>query len=134
MPEKAETDESKGSEKSRLQRLKDEKKDERYAPSMPPLDCGAHVLDYLWDWGPTLIGSMGDGPLTHAEIRACQENTGIELSSWEASTLMRLSKDYFAESHRATKRDCKAPWQDGSEAQTLIAVDTRDALRALAKL
>lgn len=101
---------------------------------MPPLDCGEHVLQYLWTWGPTMSGSMGEGPLTHSEISACQANTGIDLSEWEASTLVRLSREYLSESHRATKRDCKAPWQGDAQVQTLAVADTRDAFRALAKL
>lgn len=84
--------------------------DEHFQPDMPPVDCGEHLVDYLWKWGPTMYSSMGDGPLTHQEIGYCQDNSGIELSEWEACTLVRLSKDYFAESHRATKRDSKPPF------------------------
>ena len=84
--------------------------DEQYQPDMPPVDCGEHLVDYLWKWGPTMYSSMGDSPLTHQEISYCQGNSGVELTEWESSTVVRLSKEYFAETHRATKRDCQPPF------------------------
>lgn len=120
---------SKGPEKSRLERLQAER-GEQYSPTMPPLDYGEHVLDHFWAVGPTL----GDLPLTHGELLAYQQNTGIPLSEWEASTLRTLSIAFLNETHRAKKRDCPAPWVEGGEGQVLAAADTRDVLRALAKL
>ena len=129
MPDRADDDKKKAPQKSRLERIKDQH-GEDYSPPMPPVDCGAHMLDYLWSWGPTL----GDGPLTHTEIAHCQANTGIELSSWEASTLALLSRVYSSESYRATKRDYKSPWIEGVETKTNSTTNMRDAIRALAKL
>lgn len=109
MPDKREGDKSKLPEKSRLKRLHDTR-GEDYRPEMPPVQCGDHVLDLLWTLGPTLSTTGGEGPLTHSELRHYQDNTGVELTEWEASILIRLSREYLGESHRATKRDCKAPW------------------------
>lgn len=88
------------------------------------------MLDYLWAAGP----STGEGVLSHAELRAYQDNTGIELSEWQVSTLRQMSAAYLGESHKATKRDCPPPWQDGTEGVTLAVVDMRDSIRALAAL
>lgn len=97
---------------------------------MPELECGEHLLNYFWAVGP----AMGDAVITHTELVHFQKNTGIPLSEWESSTLRCLSIEYLNESRRAVKRDCPAPWQESREAATLSAVDTRDAIRALAKL
>lgn len=80
-------------------------------PDMPDRGDAGYVVDLLWEVGPTMSGGMGEGPLTHGELYAYQQNTGIQLSEWEATTLRRLSLEYMNESHRATKRDCPAPWQ-----------------------
>lgn len=54
---------------------------------------------------------MGQVALTHDNLVACQENTGIELSEWEATTLVRLSREFLSESHAASKRDRKPPFE-----------------------
>ncbi len=110
MPDKLEGDTSKPAGKTRLDQLKIDHKDELFEPEMPPVDA-VHIVSYLFEIGPTMTGSMGAGPLTHGELRAYQENTGIDLSVWEVSTLVRLSKEYLSEASRATKRDCEAPWK-----------------------
>lgn len=66
-------------------------------PEMPELVGGEQVLLYLWEVGPALPGASGPEPLTHLEIRAWQDNTGNELTCWEALTLRRLSIEYIAE-------------------------------------
>jgi len=79
--------------------------------TMPECDA-MHLVSYLYEIGPTLPNGMGDSPLTHVEISAWQQNTGVELSSWEARTLHRASLEYLSESQRATKPDAEAPWGD----------------------
>lgn len=129
-PEKAESDKSKAPSKTRAQRLKDTASDEDFEPDMPDAGAAEYLLGHFWAAGPT----MGDAVITNGELRDYQSNMGITLSPWECNTLRRLSVDYLNESHRATKRDCPAPWQEGEHGQTLKEVDARDAIRALAKL
>lgn len=63
---------------------------------------------------------MGHVPLTHSEIKAWQDNSGIELTWWEAKTLRRLSAEYLTESQAAMAPDCPAPWL------SVIAETTRE--------
>lgn len=84
---------------------------------MPPVECGHHVLGYLWQWGPTLSGSMGQVALSHVDLVACQSNTGIELSEWEATTLVRLSREYLGESSAAAKPDREPPFESADVAR-----------------
>ncbi|MDQ1834665.1 hypothetical protein [Massilia scottii] len=128
--EKAEGDKSKEPARSRLQLLRI-KGGEDFQPAMPPLDCGEHLVDLLWKWGPTMCTSMGDAPLTHQELSHCQINTGVELSGWEAETLVKLSREYFGESHRATKRDCKPPFiQAAAQYAQALRAENRQRIRA----
>ena len=96
---------------------------------MPALDCGEHLIDLLWKWGPAMSSSMGESPLTHQEISYCQANTGIELSAWEAETLIRLSREYLGESHRATKRDCKPPFVESEDDERFRRSEIKRKLR-----
>ena len=77
-----------------------------------PLDmpeCAAlHIVAYLFDIGPTL----GEAPVTHGEIRAWMDNSGIELSTWEAAMLRHLSLEYMHERQVATKPGALPPWRD----------------------
>lgn len=76
-------------------------------------ECTAqYVAAYLFEIGPVLHGGMGDYPLTHSELRAWMDNTGVELTAWEARTIRRLSMEYLSEQQRATTLGAAAPWQD----------------------
>ena len=84
--------------------------DEKYHPEMPPVGA-AYLIGYLWEVGPTMANGGYPGPVTHEEILAWQELTGIELKPWEMRFLRNLSREHLAESQRAEKRDCQAPWK-----------------------
>lgn len=118
---------------SRLEQIRIDRKDQDYEPEMPGIEGGGYLLGYLWELGPTMAAGMGAGPITHEEMRAWQSNTGIALQPWEARMLRRLSIDYLAQSHKAEKADCPAPWQS-VEVVDRAAVANRMlyAIRALA--
>lgn len=105
---------------------------ERYQPEMPEADA-LYIIDYLFDVGPVMSGSMGTGPVTHGELRAYQENTGVELQPWEATFIRRLSAEYIGQSQKAEKADCPAPWNVERLQERLKAVRARDSIRALAQ-
>lgn len=72
-------------------------------------DCQAtYLLDHLFELGITL----GDGAITHQELRAWMDNTGIELSAWEAQSIKRLSEAYLSGSYESRKQDAETPWED----------------------
>jgi len=72
-------------------------------------ECQAfHVLEYLIDLGV----ATSESSITHLEIYAWMANTGIDLSSWEAQTIKRLSNTYLSSSHEFRKSDAETPWSD----------------------
>ena len=105
--------------KAQATRLEKIKKDGK-TPTYPPLTLCPHLASYLFDAGPSMPGAMGNVPLPHSEIKAWQDNTGIELSAWEASTLRRLSSDYLASAQAAEKPTCKPPFVQSVDAKQLI--------------
>lgn len=95
------------------------------------------MVEWLFELGPTVAAGMGAGPITHGDIADFQSNTGIDLDAWQARTLRRLSLDYLAESHKATKPDCPPPWGDAPEVKAApkrAAEDLRKSIRGLANL
>lgn len=135
MPEKAENDKSKREEKSRLQAMRDKEKNELFNPETPPQYFNSHLLEYFWEIGPTMSGSMGSSPLTHGEIESWQRNIGIKLSAWECRTLKKLSIEYSNQSYKATKRDCPPPWKPEGYTIDLseVARDLESEVEALIK-
>jgi hypothetical protein len=79
---------------------------------MPPVEWGLYLVEYLFEIGPTMAAGMGNGPLMPSEIEAAQRLLGILLEPWEARLLLRLSREYLEESHRATEQNCSPPWED----------------------
>lgn len=77
---------------------------------MPPLEWGSYLVDYLFEFGPTVAVGMGNGPVTGVELLAWQELLNIDFQPWEARLLRRLSSEYLDESHKATARDCPPPF------------------------
>jgi hypothetical protein len=76
-------------------------------PAMP--DCDAqYLIEYLFEIGPT----EGDAPLSHAELQAWQQNTGITLQPWELRLLKKLSLEYLGMYREASEPDCPVPWED----------------------
>ena len=82
------------------------------APDMPPPGAAAHLVGYLYEIGPVSSGGMGAVVISWQELHAWQEATGVELASWEARGLKRLSQEYLSTSHEAQAHDCPAPYAD----------------------
>lgn len=74
---------------------------------MPGCDA-FYLLEYLFELGITL----GDSAINHAELRAWMDNTGIDLSAWEARTIKALSEAYLSMMQEARSIDAKTPWED----------------------
>jgi hypothetical protein len=95
-------------------------------PEMPSLEWGRYLVEYLFEFGPTVPAGMGSAPLPPSEIEAAQRVLGIQLQPWEARLLLRLSREYLQESHRATEQHCAPPWSDpASEKADLMATAAR---------
>ena len=86
-------------------------------------DCDAsYIIDYLFDLGITL----GDDAITHVEIRAWMENTGIRLTPWEARTIKQLSQAYLSGYQQSTSQDAETPW---TEAPYYMSARWRKAMK-----
>ena len=99
---------------------------------MPECDA-AYLIGYLFEIGPTLAGGMGESPLPDTEIEAWQRNTGIELQSWEARAVKRLSREYLSESQAATEPNRPCPWPAAPYAGLYMSIRMQVAIKEMAE-
>ena len=92
------------------------------------------MVGYFFRIGPFLETGMGSVPLTHSEIESWQNNSGVELTSWEAEMIRKLSVDYLSESQKAIRPDCPAPWRGAELSRKFIAGDMKSTIRGLTEL
>lgn len=65
----------------------------------------AYLVGYLFEVGPAVAGQE----LTHVELRAWQENSGVQLDDFGALALKQMSRAYLGQYHAAQKPDCPYP-------------------------
>lgn len=70
-----------------------------------------HLIDYLFDVGPTRQSEAGSAPLDDVVLRAWQENSGYDLEPWECRTLRRLSSVWIQQQRDAEDEKCPPPWK-----------------------
>lgn len=103
---------------------------------MPP--CPApHLVAYLFEAGPLQPGGMAEAPLSHGELQAWQQNSGIVLQPWEARLLRRLSGSYLSAMSEARAPSAPPPWKETPDVApnpARIARDLKASLKELAKL
>lgn len=58
---------------------------------------------------------MGISPVDFQEIKAFCDLCQLELTTWEASLLQRLSVEYCVQYSKSDKPDCKPPYDSGAE-------------------
>jgi hypothetical protein len=134
-PERAKNDKSEGPRLSRIEMLR-KAKGEDHQPEMPQVDA-AYLISYLWEVGPTMAAGGYAGPVTHEELMAWMELTGIELQPWEVRFIRRLSGEYLVESRRAEKADCHEPLRERDDYVldlSAVAKSMQQALKELARL
>jgi len=128
VPDQPEGRKGKPDTRSRFKRLSDAGRE----PEFPEVTLD-YLANYLIDVGPAASGGMGATPITHLEIRAWQENTGICLTPWEARTLRHLSREYVSEIVAGADATRPAPYMPQSVGTERIAKDLRSAISAMAK-
>ena len=100
--------------------------------ALPECDA-SYILEYLFEIGVTANGEA----LTHSEIRSWQENTGVELQSFEARMLKRLSVAYLDECTKAKKQDAETVWSDAPGymcAGYIKTIKVKESIRKAANL
>lgn len=106
----------------------------RFGEGCPEVDlpdaCGCeHVITYLFEVGPSVRGEE----LTHTDLWHWQENTGAILSEFEATMMVRLSREYLGQYRKAGEKEaCPAPWRrertpEEKAARAMLEIEARKA-------
>lgn len=98
---------------------------------MPPVSGWVHLIGDLLNPGEVgvqMASGLGAAPIDHRAVLSWIENTGARRAAWERRILIRLSHEYVAESHKATKRDRKPPWRapDAKPEKTALQLSIRN--------
>lgn len=100
-------------------------KQQGITPNLP--DCDApYFLDYFFSIGP------GSEPVSFQEIESWQRLSGIELDTWQAKTLRRLSIDYASQYEKSKNRSCQPPDEDELTELQLKELATKKFRNAMA--
>jgi hypothetical protein len=83
---------------------------DQYMPELPPVECYGHIINYLFEIGPTVAAGMGAGPLTQEAIDAWCRRIGVDLSPRESRWIVQLSREYLSEGYAASKHFAPPPW------------------------
>ena len=97
--------------------------------NLPPVSA-THLVQYLFEVGPTFPGAMGSVGLPFSEIESWQRQTGIELSPWEVRTLQMASVEYAHQSMLSIKPDCPSPGSIVAIDREQVAKHVRSILRS----
>lgn len=108
VPERAKNDKSETPRLTRLEKMRQDRRDPDFEPVMPEVQAG-HLLLYLFEIGPVMTVGGYPAPVSHQEIESWQRLTGIELQPWEVRYFHRLSSVYMGEMTRAEKLNAKEP-------------------------
>lgn len=106
MPEKA--------KESRQKSIKAANEDS-FLLKMPDVAEGEYLIPMLFEAGLVSQSGMGVAPLSWQEIQAWLNCTGLQLHTWEVTTLKQMSEAYAGEFSQASKPEAEAPYKYAPE-------------------
>lgn len=98
-----------------------------------PVELPDNPVPYLVDWlmevGPFGTGGMGAVAINWADLATWQALTGLQIDPWEARTLVRLSRDFVAQTERSKDITCPAPYSTGATSERAITEQFKAMMR-----
>lgn len=79
---------------------------------MPEIGEAGYLVAYWQDAGMVHSGGMGPAPMIPSELMAWQQGSGIDLTPWEFTVVLEMSRAYLAAKNDGTKPDCPPPYGD----------------------
>ncbi len=96
---------------NRVSRYEQMMRDSEHGIEMPELIGNEpYIVGLLNEVGPATSNGMGIQGVSWLELKSWEHLVGIELESWQASLLYRLSKVYANEYSRSNGEDTDAPY------------------------
>lgn len=88
---------------------------------MPELLSFEYIVEYLFEAGPVSSNGFGPEPLSWLELEAWAHLAQVNLDSWEARTLRKLSEHYSAQLVKSADPKCRPPGQEEQSREQIAA-------------
>tara|TARA_R110000782_G_C14819221_1_gene413863 strand:- start:19435 stop:19854 length:420 start_codon:yes stop_codon:yes gene_type:complete len=97
----------------------------------PEPDAAQYLIHWFFESGMVMATGAGAAPLTWQELEAYGRSAGLELTGWERSTLMEMSRTYCEARDRFRKPASPPPYfpLDGNLAKQRMKRAERQAQR-----
>ena len=79
--------------------------------TMPNIDGLEYIAEWLDELGYVNAGASGAIPLTHSDLKSWLELTDTEITGWEISVLIKLSRQYCYQSNISDSKEAEAPFK-----------------------
>lgn len=74
---------------------------------MPPVRCGKHLVDILFELGPV----KAESAIEPGDLPGWEHVMGVEFDPWEMRVLIQLSRAYHTEMHAAKEWGREPPYR-----------------------
>ena len=89
---------------------------------MPDIKGGEYIYSWLDELGICGQGMSGPVAIQFSELQSWAELTSVDITSWEAGLLIKLSRQYTYQTYISSKKDCEAPFNTEITQEQMIAV------------
>lgn len=100
-------------------------------PELP--DQSAYIINHVIEVGTTMSSGLGVTPLSWTEIKSWSELTMTDLTSWEASLIMELSRTFTSNYNKFDDKDFPTPYIIEEFDRSSASKNIGNALRFMAK-
>lgn len=100
---------------------------------MPAIDDADYILSLLIEAGISESNGMGLTPLSWTELANWTYLSKIDINSWEASTIISLSRQFTASLNEYDDKDIPPPFTIEDFDREKVSQSIGDRLRSLAK-
>ena len=99
---------------------------------MPQLSGCSYLIDCLIEIGTSMASGFGVTPLTWSEIESWSNLTEIDISSWEATMIMSLSRTFTSSFNRFDDKEFPSPYIVEEFDREKVSHNVGSLLRSLA--
>lgn len=94
----------------RAEKLQREDENSPYL-EMPDVGNAAYIIQLLFDVGISVQSGMGLAPINWTELRSWTQVTRVNLSPWEAETIILLSRHFVMKHSEFDKKNVMSEYQ-----------------------
>ena len=121
----------KQNERTRYEILKDKQSE---LITLPEIEYGEWIIEYLMEIGPAGSNGMGLCPICYTEINAWINTTKTEVSPWDVNMIRHLSRVYVSQYNDSKDKNAPAPYHYTEKSEEEIRTDVVKGFKQLVKM